>query len=161
MRMTDNSTGQIPPRSGTTTCTTKPANALTYVRAGALVPPPPYLGGGATRVGPSQNPKCTRTDFGQEAVGCQSHRDHRAPQMSQAVSSTHSTRLTSRAWLRSHVCEALTNCERKCCVLRDTLSSSLPLLPRKCAVVSAFKNFVSWLKSLCQGKETGVARQRE
>ena len=41
-------------RSGTTLCTTTPAPALTYVRAGALVPPPPCLGGGATRVRPGQ-----------------------------------------------------------------------------------------------------------
>ena len=32
-----------PPRPGTTTCTTTPEPALTYVRAGALVPPPPCL----------------------------------------------------------------------------------------------------------------------
>ena len=31
----------------------------------------------------------------------------------------------------------------------------------QCTVVSAFKNPGSWLKSLCQRKETGVAQRRE
>ena len=48
-------------------------------------------------MGPGQYPQYTRADFGQEAAGSSSHRDHRAPQVSQAVSPTHSTRLTSRA----------------------------------------------------------------
>ena len=48
------------PRSGTTMCSTTPANALTYVRAGALVPVSSCLDGGATRVGPSQYPQYTR-----------------------------------------------------------------------------------------------------
>ena len=87
-----------PPRSGTTTCTTTPADALTYVRAGALVPSPPCLGGGATRVGPGQHRQYTRPDIGQEPVRGSPHRDHRAPQVSQAVSPRQSTRLTSRAW---------------------------------------------------------------
>ena len=87
-----------PPRSGKNTCTKTPANALTFVRAGALVPSPPCLGEGATRVGPGQYPQCTRADFGQEAVACSLHKDHREPQMSQEVSPTHSTRLTSHAF---------------------------------------------------------------
>ena len=36
-------------------------------------------GGGATRVSPGQYPQYTRADFGQEAVGCSLHRDHRRP----------------------------------------------------------------------------------
>ena len=60
-------------------------------------------------------------------------------------------------WLRSHD-EGCTGVLR---TSRNTLSSSLPLLPGKCAVVSAFKNPDSWLKSLCQRQETGFARRRE
>ena len=86
------------PRPGTTTYTTTRPPALTYERAGALAPSPPCLGGGATRVGPGQYPQYTRADFGQEAVDSSLHRDHRRPPESQAVSPTHSTRLTSRAW---------------------------------------------------------------
>ena len=36
---------------------------------------------------------------------------------------------------------------------RNTLSSSLPLLLGKCAVVSAFRNLDSWLKSWCQNRK--------
>ena len=57
-------------RSGTTTCTTiSPPNVATYVRAGALVPPPPCLVGGATRVVPGQYPQYTRADFGEGGCG--------------------------------------------------------------------------------------------
>ena len=51
---------------------------------------------------PGQYPQYTRADFGKEAVGSSSHRDHSAPQVLQAVSQTH-TRLTSRARWRSTV----------------------------------------------------------
>ena len=40
-----------PLTTDTTTCTTTPAHVTTYVRAGALVPPPPCLGGGIRQVG--------------------------------------------------------------------------------------------------------------
>ena len=41
----------------------------TYVRACALVLPPPCLGGGPHGWVPVDNPQYTRADFGQEAVG--------------------------------------------------------------------------------------------
>ena len=49
-----------PPATDMSTCTTTPPRATTYVRAGALVPPPPCLG-------PGQHPRYTRANFGQEA----------------------------------------------------------------------------------------------
>ena len=48
-----------------------------YVRAGALLPPPPCLGGGITQVGPRQYPQYTRAWFAREAVGSSLHRDHK------------------------------------------------------------------------------------
>ena len=60
--------------------TTKPpASATTFTRAGALVPPPPCLGGGITRVGPGQYPQYTRAHFGEEALGSSPQCDHRQP----------------------------------------------------------------------------------
>ena len=156
-----------PPRPGTTTCTTTPAPALTCVRAGALVPPPPCLGGGTTRVGLGQHPQHTRADFGQEAVGSSQHREKQKTMTRQPTSPTHSPQDLrvahgSGAWFRGRVTLNVTRCERERCVHREnTLSSSLPLLPGKYTVVSAFKNPDSGLKSLCQRKETGVARRRE
>ena len=165
---------------------TTSAPALTYVRAGALVPPPPCLGLGATRVGPGQYPQYTRADFGKEAVGGSLHPRPQKTVTRQPTSPTHSTRLTSRAVLPLFIFSFFrffflfflffffifpllppppppppTGPLPVLRTSRKTLSSSLPLLPGRCTVVSAFKNPDSWLKSLSQRKETGVPRRRE
>ena len=61
-----------------------------YVGAGALVPPPPCLGGGITQVGPGQYPQYTRAWLAREEVGSSLHRDHRTTATRPTTSPTHS-----------------------------------------------------------------------
>ena len=133
-----------------------------YVRAGALVPPPPCLGGGITRVGPSQYPQYTRAWHAREAVGSSLHRDHRTTATRLTTSPTHSTRLASRAWWRS-ACRStephpkiVPGPQKSAPQSRRERVAHFEEHPdfkfdcnSKRAVVSAFKNPDSWLKSLC------------
>ena len=137
-----------PPATDTTTCTTTPPDVATYVRAGALVPPPPRLGGGITRVGPGQYPQYTRA-LARSVTTRQPKRDNRRAQQS------------SRDDEVPHGSGALM-CPvhiLKPCPSHDVnesvaYSEKHPVLKFDCnnskrLVVSAFKNPVSWLESLC------------
>ena len=82
-------------------------------------------------MGPGQYPQDTRADFDQEAVGSSSHRDHRAPQVSQdsepnTLHKTYESRMVAEPWLRSHD-EGRTGV---LCISRNTLSSSLTVSAR-------------------------------
>ena len=65
MRTPDSTVPQTPPRAGMTMCTTTPANAITYGRAGALscLHHPAWM-----EVPPGQYPQNTRAPFREEAV---------------------------------------------------------------------------------------------
>ena len=73
-------------------------NTSTYARAGALVLPPPCLGGGITRVGPCQYPQYTRVWSAREAVGSSQSKHHRAPQTQPMSRRQHPTGDESLAW---------------------------------------------------------------
>ena len=113
-------------------------------------------------VGRGQHPQNTRADFGQEAVGLlvtprpQSTTSVTGSQPN-TLHKSYESRMVAEPRLRSHD----EGCSGVLRTSKNNLSSSLPLLPGNCAVVSAFKNPDSWLKSLCQQKEAGGARRRE
>ena len=152
-------------------------DVATYVRAGALVPPPQCPGGGITRVGPGQYTQYTRADFGHEAVGSslRLRQDRRRAQQSYG---TLKSRMVAEPWLQTHgeqepnphpdvvsgqwkfsapqsVNESVTYFEEHPELMFDGNNN-------KRAVVSAFKYPDSWLKSLrYQKKEAGVVWRRE
>ena len=75
-----------PPATHTTACTTTPPRATTNVRAGALVPPPPCLGGRITRVGPLSIPTVHPCPC--EGVGGSPQCDHKTTWTRQPTSPT-------------------------------------------------------------------------
>ena len=112
--------------------------ASTHARAGALMSPPPCLGGGISRVG--QYTRYTRAPFGEEAVG--SSQNH-APQNNHdtttdepnSLHETMKSRMVAEPWLQTHgqhvsdphpevvsgprkLSAPQSRCERECYVVR-------------------------------------------
>ena len=141
-----------PPATHTTTCTTTPPSATTYVRAGALVLPPPCL----VEVSHGWvNTHSTPVPLRGNAVGSSSQCDRRQPRRdnrrAQESSGNGEIPQGTGALLRpihilkpcpSDVNESVAYSEEHPELKFDGNNS-------KRAVVSSFKNLVSWLKSLC------------